>query len=516
MGSMKLTIRKVFAVILMVALCPVLAFAAPLHVSATGIESAGVTDLPFLDEPRPDTALAFINKNGAFLSVDDDLDTLRLSVLPCFWRMAPSGDGFHILWEDEPSLMFDLDNAWYEIGTRVHLFVDTGYACQNWLLSEYEDGFIILSAEDPSWCVLSGDKGFSLGKPGLVTQNDIWYVVEAGDWSDGFVSGAEEPLYRAEYKAQSFTPSPQFWASFDKNGITDKMKKESKHIKDYYAQYVCVDPVINDTGGCFDFFSVEFRTSSQPKYTYWSLLNWWMDTGEYMRRKGYTDVATVGAYAGLQKTDNKTTGIMSMWEMVFSGSGKKNYTLTPTCVYPKGKSTHFDNEGSGASLVIPFEWKAKTWYRFVVRSWNNKKTDSTYVGSWVEDLSTGEIRLLAVYDTHLPDSFMTGNMGQFLENFGESSYGSYRKMQLRNYCLHDPQTDAWYFPDKVVMSIWTDLGFNQGTYRFQAAKGVFTAETCGLGKNVCEGKSMEETEVLLSAKPATSAPDPKSYKAKIK
>ncbi|MDO4973472.1 MAG: DUF3472 domain-containing protein [Eubacteriales bacterium] len=472
--------------------------------------------LPYLYSPRDSEPFALVNDYGAFLSVANDHDTLVLSRTPCFWVLEEQLAGYEVCLEEDPELIFDLDNAYYAEGSKVHLFVYTGYECQNWLLEECEGAFLLVSAEKPEWCVLSREKGFCLGKRDLATGNDRWHIVEKGDWVNGFVSPIEAPLYRKEYVAFRYTPTPTFWETFDQCGITDEMKKESKHIKaNYCAQYLCVDPQLTMTENRFDFFSVEFRTDKQPRDTYWSLVNWGMDNQEYISRKGYTHADSVGAYAGLQMVGKKAKGIMSMWETYFYKGGEKKKTLSATCVYPKGKSTHYDNEGSGTSLIVPFEWKANTWYRFVLRSWINKESDSTYVGSWVEDLSTGELYLLAVYDTHLPNSYMLGNMGQFLENFNGEQYWRHREMQLRNYCLHDPLTDEWYFPDSVTMSIWTELGFNQGSYRYSAADGVFTAETCGLGKNACKGMESWETAVTLSAEPAKSAPDMERYSTEL-
>ncbi len=170
----------------------------PFMASESQSSEDSLAGLPYLTEPQPNISFALVNEYGAFLSVDDDQDTLMLSTQPCFWRLSPSGNGYHILLDEKRSLMFDLDNAYYAVGTRVHLFTDTGYACQNWQLREHENGFIIQSAKRTRWYVLSHEKGFTLGSLNSVTTNDIWYIVEKGDWAQGFVSNTQEPLYREE------------------------------------------------------------------------------------------------------------------------------------------------------------------------------------------------------------------------------------------------------------------------------------------------------------------------------
>ena len=264
-------------------------------------------------------------------------------------------------------------------------------------------------------------------------------------------------------------------------------------------------PKIESPKEAFDFFSVDFCTDVQTDATYWSLATWDMDNQEYMLENGYTECDETGAYGGLQDVVDHNTKIMSMWERQYKGDGNE-YTLLPECVYPKNSSTYFDNEGSGTSFIAPFDWKAGTWYRYVVRSW--QVDDTTYVGSWLEDLSTHEVKLLAVYDTFLPKSFIRIMPHQFLENYLEDYYGEYRQMKRKNFCVRRVDTQEWYFADKVAFQIYTVLGYNQGTYRFSAQGDTVIGETCGLGENVCEGQSPEETEWVAEITPAKEPPDP--------
>lgn len=467
---------------------------------------------PFAEEAPTDRAFALVNGNRAFLSVDEDIDTLILSDAPCLWRLAPGENGDRIQLERDHAMILDLDNAWYQAGTRVHLYWDIGGSGQFWKLTKYGDGFLITSAQKPEWCVLSRERGFILSKTDMATQNDIWKILPEAEGIESLRSNAAPPYYRPDpslYREYSYTPTPEFWEAFEESGITQEMIDRSIHQPDYCAQYLLVYPMLSETEQRFDFFSVDFRTDSLADYTYWSLVSWWMDYDPFMQENGYTRCDTVGAYAGLQDVGEYTTGITSMWQTdVFRGN-EKIETLVPTCVYPEGRSRHFDNEGSGTSLIVPLVWEAGTWYRFVLRSWQYE--DTTYIGTWLENLETEEVTLIAIYDTHLPDSCLAGGMYQFLEDYGWETYGEYRQMQLRNYCLRGADTQQWYFPDGASMSIWTDLGYNQGTYRYSASDGVFTGETCGLGENVCEGVTEEETIRVFAATPAAEAPDPQRY-----
>lgn len=104
-------------------------------------------------------------------------------------------------------------------------------------------------------------------------------------------------------------------------------------------------------------------------------------------------------------------------------------------------------------------------------------------------------------------------MGKFLENFDERTGGEYREMRLRNICVHGKDTGEWIFVDTVLMSVWSDIDWaKQGTYRYGASDGVFTAETLGLGDDVCAGQT-ETTARQLLAVNANVAPDLSLYTA---
>ena len=84
-------------------------------------------------------------------------------------------------------------------------------------------------------------------------------------------------------------------------------------------------------------------------------------------------------------------------------------------------------------------------------------------------------------------------------------------MKLRNFCVRGADSGEWYFADKVTFSIWTDLGRNQGTYRYSVERDTAVGETCGLGENACEGVAEEETTKTFNIKTSKKAPDPDRY-----
>ena len=121
--------------------------------------------------------------------------------------------------------------------------------------------------------------------------------------------------------------------------------------------------------------------------------------------------------------------------------------------------------------------------------------------------------LLAVYDTLLPKSSITGVPYQFLENYSPETHGEYRQMKLKNYCLRTCDSGKWIFPGTANLSIWASLELdNRGTYRFTAEGDTITLETCGLGEDACKGMKDEDTIYKVKFTPAASAPDVSKYK----
>ncbi|NLC25149.1 MAG: DUF3472 domain-containing protein, partial [Fastidiosipila sp.] len=273
------------------------------------------------------------------------------------------------------------------------------------------------------------------------------------------ISGDLPDIYGKDFT--SYTPNPDLWAVIDRTGVTPEMIAADKDEgKPAHGMWGFPD---NVEYGQYDFVTIDFYTSSQPEFTYWSLINWYMDMDKYRRVNEYENIEDMYGYAGLQSVwGGETTAITSIWQ----SEADNGDILTPTCIYPSDASDQFDHEGSGTAMVINHNWQAKHWYRFVLRSYADENDTTTYVSSYVMDLETEEVTLIAIYDTHLPKSFMY-NDGQFLENYSEESYFYHRDMYMTNFYARDVHSQEWLSLNTGKLIIG-GIGDHQGSYRFSA------------------------------------------------
>ena len=130
------------------------------------------------------------------------------------------------------------------------------------------------------------------------------------------------------------------------------------------------------TNGKSDGFMIDFYSDSENALcTYWSNANWSMYTVPTVKKFKYIGLTGGGAYAGLQLRSNVNdrTGIMSMWRYEYRDLA----TNSTKYIYAKaiyGKTTTYDNEGSGTSCVMPFNWKNNQWYRELLYCWQDAET----------------------------------------------------------------------------------------------------------------------------------------------
>lgn len=207
------------------------------------------------------------------------------------------------------------------------------------------------------------------------------------------------------------------------------------------------------TGKKTDGFMIDFYSDSTDSiYTYWSNANWSMYTLETSKQKGYLQMSGGGAYTGLQmrgKPDDRT-GILSFWryEYLDRKTKEKKY-LYAEAVY--GNTTKYDNEGSGTSCVMPYDWKSSQWYRQLLLCWKDEETGDTFMGTWYYDYEAEEWTLFAYYNTFLVDSYINSGIGQFLENYVESSRDRYRAFRYRNIYMLSHETGEWISSPKVSL-----------------------------------------------------------------
>lgn len=206
-----------------------------------------------------------------------------------------------------------------------------------------------------------------------------------------------------------------------------------------------------------DGFMMDFYSDSENALcTYWSNANWSMYTGATIKKFGYIDFKGGGAYAGLQILDRpeQRRGIMSFWRYEYMDlkTREKKY-LYAKAIY--GKTTSFSNEGSGTSCVMEYNWKSSQWYRELILCWVDAETGYTFVGNWYYDYEADQWSLFAYYNTYLVDSYIKGDIGQFLENFVESTRENYRSFRYRNIYMLPYQGQGlndWKSCDKIYIT----------------------------------------------------------------
>ncbi len=264
----------------------------------------------------------------------------------------------------------------------------------------------------------------------------------------------------------------------------------------------CDASVVNQQA---DGFMIDFYSdSAEALCTYWSNANWSMDTSVTEKIMG-TTLTGGGAYAGLQIKDapDDRTGIMSLWRYEYKsrGTGKIEH------IYAKalfGKTTTYDNEGSGTSCVMPFDWKSNTWYRQLLLCWTDSETGNTFIGTWFYDYDADKWTLFAYYNTFLQRSFIKGGIGQFLENFSESKGALYRSFRYRNIYFLSHQNGNWVSSPKV------NLRSDGNPKAFGEAKLGVSDDGTYVWASV-DGKSSVDTDHTLSVKPTLVQPDSPAY-----
>ncbi len=201
-----------------------------------------------------------------------------------------------------------------------------------------------------------------------------------------------------------------------------------------------------------DGFMIDFYSdSSEALATYWSNANWSMETLPTVKKFKYRGFKGGGAYAGLQlcyhNEDKK--GIMSMWRYEYLDSENKPQYIYADAIY--GTTTTYDNEGSGTSCVMPYNWQNDQWYRELLYCWEDEETGYTFIGTWFYDYEAEEWTLFAYYNTYLVDSYIKGDVGQFLENFVESYRERYRSFRYRNIYFLPHESEEWVGSPTVTL-----------------------------------------------------------------
>ena len=215
------------------------------------------------------------------------------------------------------------------------------------------------------------------------------------------------------------------------------------------AKNIYSNPDLSKTSRQFEGFTIDFRGIDTPDSTYWSLCNWQMDLTDF--KKTHSDVSGGDAYGGLQTVINGKTAILSFWEVLYKENGiSKSHRATR--IYPKGDESSFGGEGEGTNYIYEFNWPTNVWHRFVLRSWLDQSNKDTYVGEWIQNLETKEWTLFAYFNTKLKNSFITGALSQFQENFNDQYFGYERSFHIKNMYAYDKNYQKWISLDTTTLS----------------------------------------------------------------
>ena len=261
------------------------------------------------------------------------------------------------------------------------------------------------------------------------------------------------------------------------------------------AHNIYANPVLRDTNKKYNGFMVDFKTTDQPIGTFWELCGWNMDLSSLKEK--YKNVSGGGAYCGLQSRQDGTIAIMSCWEYNCDGN-----IITPSLVYhpnPIG-SESFSGEGEGSRYLTTYEWKANKWYRLYLKTYDDEKTGNTFAEMWIMDIEANRWDKICTYDTKLKNSYMTGPMSQFMENFNYQYSNEYRTCEFANYYLRDYETNEWQYCSDIKMSIDTCWDNKKGTYAIGSTTTNAWGVTCGYGPDAA--KLNEVIEKTVSLKPA--------------
>jgi len=221
------------------------------------------------------------------------------------------------------------------------------------------------------------------------------------------------------------------------------------------AHNIYSDPDLSHTSDKFDSFMIDFMSDNRPKGTYWALCNWEMDTTTWAQKNGYNVVSgSSGAYGGLQNrgTDNEAdpVAIMSFWETNYYQNGSYK-TINAKRRYPDGENA-FGGEGEGTNCISGYNWEPNKWYRMLIHCWDDPETGHTFVGQWFKDIESGKWTLISYFDTNITDSYFTGAMSQFQENYDSSYYPALRSFNYKNIYAREYGIGTWNSLNTTTLS----------------------------------------------------------------
>lgn len=442
---------------------------------------------------------ALRNRRGKYLFQQDGV--LGLSDTPYLWYFVNRGDGSFLIQDAETrSVMLDIYNAWYDIGTRITAYEYTGDPAQHWRLSPQDDtSFCIDSFVDPSLRFGQTSGWFMLGSSDESDDISTWTL-----WKDGTVPAQENTL------AVQSTPAPD-------DIIAHWDETSSDRHGDKLAQYLSYNAFV---GGDIDIYTIDFCTDDAPMYTYYALCDFGMSLDGLFERPDFaelpdTEMNTMagGAYAGLQSHESGPAAIMSFWHTEYIDTDGQRQLIEAQRLYPAGGDTNkFGGEGTGTNYFTNIDWEPSHWYRMVIRCWNDADKNTTLVGQWLCDLGSGEWTLISYFDTGLPDSGIS-YASQFLEDWSEETNDQVRSWKLKNIYGREKKTALWHSLNTARMEA-VDFGSQTGGYEYGVKDNYFWGKTCGIGRDMKEGVTEDELRHVFRisqpdepARPQTAEPE---------
>ena len=230
------------------------------------------------------------------------------------------------------------------------------------------------------------------------------------------------------------------------------------------AKSIYVDIDVSNTSKKYDTYVLKFKTEHAPLATYWTLAKWDMDISEFI--KEYPDAKSSGAYAGLHmQTNYEPKAFTSFFDIFYTENGVQKRKRAKR-IYPPGEESTFDNEGEETNFfILQYFWNTFMWHRFVIHSWVDQNTNTTYVGEWIQNTYTEEWALLAYFDVGLQNSFLVNDLGFSQENFDSKYFGDEINFNLQSIYIFDHSYKKWISLN--TSTIYSEKNENsQGTHEF--------------------------------------------------
>ncbi len=272
------------------------------------------------------------------------------------------------------------------------------------------------------------------------------------------------------------------------------LAEENPNPDNKMAYNIYSEPQFGEVPQAFVTYSIDMRSDQAAPITYWSLANFSMYISEATKKK-YNQIEGGGCYAGIQThgADAPRKAIMAFWEWHYwpngakpsapigtNSDGTQNWgetNLTAKRIYPAGKQSDFGGEGEGTNWITNYGWKDSQWYRMVLHTWDNPSTGTTYCGQWLCDLTTGKWTLISYFDTMMYNSYLTGNMHFFMENFvGGEPAAAVRDVKMKNIYVQRYDNKQWESISSTKLMHCDDWAKNKiGKHTFGATEEYFWA-----------------------------------------